>query len=429
MKKFASLTIKELKELLTPQMILPLLLSIAVFMIIGQIAGSQVAAIEKEKIRVALIDKDRTEISRIVKLGLEKQNFKVIDYRTGLHEAIAAEIKEGGSFLIYIPEDFSESIKAGRQGVLKLYVFMSSFSLAGVQKSSMIKAVIQGINDAISNNIIQNSLKSPSLGPDFVKNPVKFVEYVRINEREASGSFETIINFVSNQSSFIPIIMTIIIIISSQSVATAIASEKENKTLETLLASPVSRSSIALAKMLSSGFVALSAAAFYLIGFRTYLNSVTGGALKSPSGSAISKMAESLGLNLGFTDYVLLGASIFLSVMIALSISIVLGSFADSVKSVQAVVTPIMILILIPYLLTLFVDLNQLPLLARSLVYAIPFTHTLQAVQNLFFSRCDLVVFGIVYQALVFACMLFLVRNLFHSDMILTARPSFLKRR
>lgn len=95
MKKFASLTIKELKELLTPQMILPLLLSIAVFMIIGQIAGSQVAAIEKEKIRVALIDKDRTEISRIVKLGLEKQNFKVIDYRTGLHEAIAAERKRG----------------------------------------------------------------------------------------------------------------------------------------------------------------------------------------------------------------------------------------------------------------------------------------------------------------------------------------------
>lgn len=424
-----SLTIKEIRELLTPQMIVPLLLSIAVFMFIGQIAGSQVEAIEKEKIRVALIDEDRTEISEIVRLGLEKQNFEVVEYSLGINEAIAEERRKSGSFLVYIPENFSENLKAGKQGVLKVYVFMSSFSLAGVQKSSKVKAVIQGINDILSSNIIQKSLKSPSLNPFFVKNPVKFVEYVRINERETSGNFEAIINFVSNQSSFIPIIMTIIIIISSQSVATAIASEKENKTLETLLASPVSRSSIALAKMLSSGLVALSVAVFYLIGFRTYLNSVTGGALKGSSGASMAEMVKNLGLQLAFADYILLGFSIFCSVMIALSISIILGSFADSVKSVQAVVTPIMILILIPYLLTLFVDLNQLPMLPRLLVWAIPFTHTLQAVQNLLFSRYDFVAFGIIYQAFVFAVLLIFVRNLFHSDRILTARPSFLRKR
>ncbi|MCX7831579.1 MAG: ABC transporter permease [Actinobacteria bacterium] len=422
MRKFLTLTIKEIRELLTPQMILPLIITVFIFMFIGQLIGSQAKTTGQEKTRVAFIDKDRSQISEFVKKALEKQNFKVIEYNADVNKAILLERKKQGSLLVFIPENFSENIEIGKNGEVKIYIFLPSFSFAGVQKASKIKAVIQGINEVISNNLIKSSTVQRGLKTDFLKNPVRFKEYVQIGNKQAQGSSELIISFVSNQSAFIPIIMTVVIIISSQSVATAIAAEKENKTLETLLASPVSRSAIALSKMFASGLVALLVAIFYIFGFRYYMNSIMESDMNARFGAEMSRIIEQLNLKLSASDYVLLGLMIFLSVMVALAISIILGSFTDNVKSVQAVITPIMILVLIPYLLTLFVDLTSLPKWAYLLVYLIPFTHTLQAVQNLFFSRYELILIGMGYQLVLFLALLYVIRMMFHSDRILTTR-------
>lgn len=422
MKKFLTLTAKEIKELLTPQMILPLIMTVFIFMFIGQVIGSQAKATDQEKTRVAFIDKDKSEISEFVKKALEKQNFKVIEYIADVDKAVILERKSQGNLLIFIPENFSENIKLGKNGEIRIYILLPSFSYAGVQKASKIKAVIQSINEVISNNLIKSSTVNKFLKTDFLKNPVKFKEFVQIGNKQAQGSSELIISFVSNQSAFIPIILTVVIIISSQSVATAIAAEKENKTLETLLASPVSRSAIALSKMFASGLVALLVAVFYIFGFRYYMNSIMESDLNARFGAEMSRIIEQLNLKLSASDYILLGVMIFFSVMVALAISIILGSFTDNVKSIQAVITPIMILVLIPYLLTLFVDLTTLPKWAYVLVYLIPFTHTLQTVQNLFFSRYGLVFTGMVYQFALFLVLLGIIRTIFHSDRIITTR-------
>lgn len=425
MKKFLVLTLKEIKELLTPQMIIPLVITVVLFMFIGQVVGSQSKAIEKEKVRVAVIDQDSSNLSAFLKSQLSKQGFKVITYKDSVSKALKREIKAGGNFLIFIPAGFEEKILEGNQGKIKIYVSLPSFSFAGVQKASKLKLVISGINEAISSNLISGKTGLNLLQVNYLKTPVKFDEYVKIGSKQAKGSAEAIISFVSNQGAFLPIIMTIVIIFSSQAVATAIAAEKENKTLETLLASPVSRTAIALSKMLASGLIALLAAVFYLFGFRTYISSLTTSSAGNAFNAEMAKIAEQLGLKLSAFDYFLLGIMIFSSVMVALALSIILGSFTDSVKSVQSVITPLMVLILIPYLLTLFVDLNYLPEWARILVYSIPFTHTLQAVQNLFFSRYDLVLFGILYQLLLFGALLYFVSEIFKSDRILTMKIRF----
>lgn len=429
MRKFFVLTLKEIRELLTPQMVLPLVISVFIFMFIGQVVGEQAKSINKEKPRVAFIDNDSSQLSLLVKKGLKQQNFKVVEYKATVSSVIEKERKMGGGFLVVVPDDFSENISAGKEGVVRIYIFLPSFSYAGVEKASKIKAVISGINEVLAGNLIANATKVSPEKIGFFKNPVRFVEYVQINNRQAKGSAEAILAFVSNQSAFIPIIMTIVIIFSSQSVATAIAAEKENKTLETLLASPVSRSSIALSKMVASGLIALMAALFYLLGFRYYMNSLMRTDVPAQINIHLSKMAEQLGLKLGFYDYVLLGLTIFCSVMVALALSIILGSFAESVKSLQAVITPLMVLVLIPYLLTLFVDVTMLPSWARYLLFAIPFTHTLQAIQNLFFSKYNAVIYGIVYQAALFLLLLYVVRNIFHSDRILTTKIKLFKGR
>ena len=72
-----------------------------------------------------------------------------------------------------------------------------------------------------------------------------------------------------------------------------------------------------------------------------------------------------LGLTFGPSDYALLGLTLFAGILVALSIAIILGAFAESVKSVQALLTPLMVLLLVPYFLTLFLDLSDLPDAAR----------------------------------------------------------------
>ena len=421
MRKFFTLTLKEIKELLTPQMILPLVITVFLFMFIGQLVGSQSEKLKAEKITVALVDADRSSYSELVKESLVKKGYRIREYRSGIKEAVVRERKEGGSLLLYVPSNFSQNLTSGKPGRLEIHVFLRSFSFVSVQRASEIKAVIMGINEYLSYQLLASNLSVLSLKPDFLKNPVRFSEYVQIGGRQASGSTEAIIAFVSNQSSFVPIIMTIVIIFSAQSVATAIAAEKENKTLETLLASPVKRSSIALSKMLASGLIAVLAALLYLVGFRAYLNSLTGVEGQVQFSREMAKMAAELSLRLSAVDYIWLGMSMFVSIMVALGLAIILGSFTDSVKSVQSTITPLMVLILIPYLLTLFVDIALLPGWARLLLLAIPFTHTLQAIQNLFFSRYDLVLSGLVYQSILFLVLLAYINRLFHTDRILTS--------
>ncbi len=62
-----------------------------------------------------------------------------------------------------------------------------------------------------------------------------------------------------------------IVIYSSQMVISAVAMEKQNKTLETLLTVPIKRTSIITAKMLAAGLVGLISAGVYMFGFKGFV--------------------------------------------------------------------------------------------------------------------------------------------------------------
>jgi ABC-2 type transport system permease protein len=132
-----------------------------------------------------------------------------------------------------------------------------------------------------------------------------------------------------------------------------------------------------------------------------------------------------LGLVLMPTDYLLIGVDIFLSIMIALSISMMLGVLVNDVKSTQIVVMPVMFMAMIPYLLSYFVDANTLSPAVKLLLNVIPFTHTFNATNNLLFGDTSAVVFGILYQVVLLVVCLLGAVKLFQSDKILTATLSF----
>jgi len=149
-------------------------------------------------------------------------------------------------------------------------------------------------------------------------------------------------------------------------IAVSIASEKEIKTLETLLSTPISRTSLVSAKMLAAGLVSLLMAAVYMFGFKYYMGGLMGSS-QSPSSLSSSTISQ-LGLSLNTADYFLLGTSLFLSILVALAMATILGAFAEDVKKVQGLVLPITFLVMIPYILTMFMDVNSSSLLIKIIV-------------------------------------------------------------
>jgi len=178
------------------------------------------------------------------------------------------------------------------------------------------------------------------------------------------------------------------ILYAGGTIMTSMALEKENKTLETLLTLPVKRISIVIGKMAGAATVALMMAGVFLLGFRYYMSSVVP---KVPGGS---DLLESLGLNMSPSSYILLGISLFLAILIALTLCMILGIFAQDTKSVQIMNMPIVLLVMIPLFILMFKDVESLSFAMKVFLYAIPFSHPIIASKALIFDNYFIVFMG-----------------------------------
>ena len=238
----------------------------------------------------------------------------------------------------------------------------------------------------------------------------------------------TLAGFAMNQSMFVPIVVFILVIFASQMVASAIANEKGDKTLETLLCTPVSRVSVLSAKMCGAGIVSLLMAAVYMVGFSSYMNGLTGSSSEGMS-QELGNALDTLGINLSVMDYVFVGVQLFLTILIALAISMILGALASDIKSAQTAIMPLMFAMLIPYMMTMFADIRTLALPLQILVYIIPFSHTFMANSSMIFDDYGLYFGGLAYQVVFLVVVMFFAVKLFSGDRIFTIRLNFGKKR
>ena len=102
------------------------------------------------------------------------------------------------------------------------------------------------------------------------------------------------------------------------------------------------------------------------------------------------------------------------------SISLVLGVVATDAKSAQSLVMPINFAAMIPYFLSIMVDIKTLSPVVKYVVYAIPFTHTFMASENVMFSNMSLYWGGFAYQVVFLAVCLFIAMRIFMSDRVFT---------
>jgi ABC-2 type transport system permease protein len=281
-----------------------------------------------------------------------------------------------------------------------------------------------GILDAISSEIVESNLnlinraiskalieENTTVNATIALAPITRIDTTYFKDRVIGLSPGAITGMLSSQSTFIPIIIMMLIIFAGQMIISSMALEKENKTLETLLTLPVKRTSIVTGKIAASAFIGLLFAVIYMFGMSSYLQG-----FQFTDGVNLGQYD----LILSSTDFLLIGASLFITLISALALCMLLGTFAKNFKSAQTLVFPVTMLAMIPMFITMFIDFDTLPLAGKALLFSIPFSHPMMAPRALIFNDYWLVIGGIIYVSIFAVIMILLVVWVFKTDRLLT---------
>ena len=267
-----------------------------------------------------------------------------------------------------------------------------------------------GLVDYDDGDVVSETLHART---DVVYNATDGTSETALNRTTEAGGSAVVVLPETSQFIFVPVVIMFAIIISGQMVMNSMASEKENKTLETLLSMPVRRRQIVAAKLLGGSTVGLIATALYTGGLAFTQLSVD----SSLGGTAVT---------LGGFDYVLIAVSLFLSLVGMLALA--LGVFADSQQGAQMLLFPLSGLALIPMFATMFADIDTMGTVMKTALLAIPSTHPIIAPKRLQFDDVGLVLAGIAYEVLFAVAAVWLVIKLFDSDRPIAGDAGWLDR-
>jgi len=419
MRKFINLLTKELRELLTLRVLAPYVILVGIMFLVGHLTTSETKRNDVPLI-VGLADLDSTPSSKDLKAALEKNDYIVVPVNGVRPDSLVKEAVRGNAaVLIIIPKGFEQALRERQGTVVELYSILKTFGFMESFKKAAVKNILTVMNRKLSDDYLREL--APSLDPATVKTPITSRDYVVFKGRISRGNMEEVLALMMGPTIMVPIALLIMILSTGTMLAASIGQEKENKTLETLMTVPVSRLSIVAAKMLAPLILAFIIAGFFMVSMGSYMFSLGAISSSNPVAGIVSQgMNSDLGIGLDARSDVLLGLSIFLAVVAALSLSTLMALFSRDAKDAQATVTPLMILVMLPYFFSVIFDPLSISLPLKIFIFLIPFSHAFFAFKLLLLGKVLPVVLGIVYQAVFSLVLLFFASRLFTSDRLLT---------
>ena len=400
---------------MTPATFLPIIVMAILFSSLGGSIGGIEEELEEPPI-IGLINADDGNYS-ILASNIFNNTSEVVfesEYISDKDQALNVLKEKEGVALIIINENFTENIMMGKQGTFQVFWIMQGAGVLDSISSSVVEELLSVVNTNITMEILLRNNSQINASTALI--PISKNETTYFKGKELVGiSPSQISGFLSQQSTFIPIIMMIIIIMAGQIVISSMALEKENKTLETLLTLPVKRSSIVAGKIMASAVIGLLLAVIYMVGMGYYLTSFT-----FEGGVDIS----TYGLTLSSFDMLLIGILVFVSLVAALAFCMLLGTMAKNFKSAQTLTFPIAVLVLIPMFITMFKDFDTLPMALKAVVFGIPFSHPMMAPRALIVDDYTMVIAGIIYVSIFAVIMIAIVVWIFKTDKLLTGTIS-----
>ena len=430
MSHMTSIIRKEVRELLTPGSVISVLVMVVLFAGLGGLIGGEVDSAAELPTFGFVVDEDGQYyndwnpydvLCNETNYGAEADSKIILmDSAYGDDEAILAEMREKGiTSVLALPDadSFRESMTNGTQVIMKQYYLYEPTGLFGTVSSSVLSSVVSILNTSLSQEIMSSA--GTGLDYDFVTNPIvsgtNDVSTIVDGEVHTGITPSDISNEITSQTLMIPIVIMIIIMMVGSIVISSMGSEKENKTLETLLTMPIKRTSIVSGKIVAAAIVGLVYGLAYMVGMSIYMGSMTG----TIAGSS-SVNLEDLGMSLDILDWFLIMVSMFLAIVCALGICMILGAFAKNYKSAQTMTMPLSILAMIPMFIIMFTGWYGSGGVLQAITFAIPFSHPMMAMQALMYGDMTLVLGGIAYMAVFALVSILITVRLYNSDILIT---------
>ena len=411
LKGFTTVFIKELKELIRDPKILVSMILIPLIMlpVMGLVMGYAVNSVEEQsQCSIVVLNNDGGEWSQTFINYLSSAMTVQVLNDLSPQEVIDQNLLDeyGSTQFLEIPAGFSQNMSLylnGDSGIttnVNIYGVFQGGGMFSDFGSSAITAYVTAFNRAVA--------------PDAILTAHSTIIKGQVQEGIDPASLSML---MLSQSIALPMTVMIMVISSMQIAATSVAMEKEEKTLETLLTSPVDRFAILMGKVASTVIVAGIAAVTVLIGYSYMMGSVTMGI---PDNVNVDLVA--LGLVPSTFGYIMLGISLFVTLLSALALAVVMSTFSENVRSAQAIVGYVYPLIFIPSIALMYLDLNNLPLVIKAVLYAIPFSHPMIASKAVIMGNYTPVIFGIIYVTIFTVIIMYIASKLFSTEKILTAK-------
>jgi ABC-2 type transport system permease protein len=421
-----NIVVKEIKELVRDPKILlgMIIIPLIMFPLMGLAVQTSMETAEESmrSLSIAVLDLDGGSVAQNVTDFLRTLNATIVEVDDlNFTEAVGYAQQSNVTGLIVIPSGFSSNITEGLKTELNVYTVFRGGGIAESASFSTISALLKMFEELL---VVQKvSGKFPE-GTRAVLDPIEMHEKTIIKGESVDINPGVLFGLMMSQSTAMPVGIMMLLIFAMQLAATSVASEKEEKTLETLLTLPINRFTILAGKLTGSIAVAVIGSVAYIVGFNYYMSSFTG---IIPTEIGVDLAA--IGLALTPISYLILGTSLFVSLISALALAISISIFAEDVRGAQALVGPLSMLFVFPMIMMMFGDVYSLPLPLMIVLLAIPFTHPMLASKVAFTGDYLSAVLGIVYVSIFTVVVLYIAARLFGTEKILTAKLKFRKLR
>lgn len=257
-----------------------------------------------------------------------QSEFNIIDTSVGEEEALKTEIEEQNTDLLLVfPEQFETAVAAydvtdTSQVAPEIEIYYNSVSTESSSAYNMIYELLDSYEASLANKFDINASENQT--------------YDMATEEDTTAQIF---------SMMLPMLMMMFLFSGCMAVAPeSIVGEKERGTIATLLVTPMKRSELATGKILSLSVIGLLSGLSSFIGTMLALPKMMGGATDG---------AMNAGVYSG-TDYILLLLVILSTVLIIIGMISVLSGVAKSVKEAGTMITPLMIIVMVIGITSMF---------------------------------------------------------------------------
>jgi len=354
---------KELKDsirdrrTLMSTIILPMLLMPAIILGMGKLTTWQISQAREQTVKIGIVN----EIAASELIDLIRQTPKNEIISITLNDAQAAVKDKEIDLAIIFPDDLN-SIIAAEQPV-QLEVFQNSLNTKSSTALTRFSTVVVQYNQSL----LQSRLNDQNINPAMQNGlTIKATEVASESELGGFG-----LSFI------LPLFIVMWAVVGGQTIAVDIsAGEKERKTLESLLLTPVRRLQIIIGKFMAVSSMALTSEVLAL-GSMYAVFAFGGGSLfntiaDTQSGGVIQSTSPGINFSLQPQAVILMFLVSILLVMLFSALNLSVAIFAKSYKEAQSYIGPSYLVVILPVVLV-----NTLPGFQASLgFFAIPIVNT-----------------------------------------------------